>query len=69
MVGAPICKGCRQAIHSAYVTAVGATWHLEHFVCAACGRAWLPAYRLHSETSRANAHEWSHGRDPGWMPA
>ena len=38
MGGAPICKGCGQAIGGAYVTAMGATWHPEHFTCAACGR-------------------------------
>ncbi|HLZ61630.1 MAG TPA: protein DA1 [Ktedonosporobacter sp.] len=34
----PICKGCGQPIVGNYLNALGATWHPEHFVCAACGR-------------------------------
>jgi hypothetical protein len=34
----PICKGCGQPIWGNYLTALGATWHPEHFVCAGCGR-------------------------------
>lgn len=32
----PICKGCGQSINGYYLTALGATWHPEHFVCAIC---------------------------------
>jgi hypothetical protein len=32
----PVCKGCGQPIRGSYITALGATWHPEHFVCAAC---------------------------------
>lgn len=32
----PICKQCRQPIWGSYLTALGATWHPEHFLCAAC---------------------------------
>ena len=38
MVGQPVCKGCGQAIRGAYITALGDTWHPEHFLCAACHR-------------------------------
>ncbi len=34
----PVCKGCGQPIWGNYITALGGTWHPEHFVCAACGR-------------------------------
>ncbi len=34
----PICKGCGQSIRGNYLSALNATWHPEHFVCAACGR-------------------------------
>ena len=34
----PICKGCGQPVWGNYLSALGATWHPEHFVCAACGR-------------------------------
>jgi DNA-directed RNA polymerase subunit RPC12/RpoP len=34
----PVCKGCGQSIWGGYVTALGAAWHPEHFVCAACSR-------------------------------
>ena len=34
----PVCKGCGQPIWGNYFTALGGTWHPEHFVCAACGR-------------------------------
>src|SRR6266699_3615851 len=36
MTSQPICKGCGQPIYGKYLTALGATWHPEHFVCAAC---------------------------------
>ncbi len=36
MASQPICKGCGQPIYGRYITALGATWHPEHFVCAAC---------------------------------
>ena len=32
----PTCKGCGQSINGRYLTALGATWHPEHFVCAIC---------------------------------
>ncbi len=31
-----ICKQCGKPVHGGYVTALGAVWHPEHFVCAAC---------------------------------
>ena len=37
MFGAPICKKCGQPIAGSYLTALGATWHPEHFTCKACG--------------------------------
>lgn len=33
-----VCKRCGQPIRGNYLTALGATWHPEHFVCAGCGR-------------------------------
>ena len=36
MSSAPICKQCGQPIWGSYFTALGATWHPEHFLCAAC---------------------------------
>ncbi len=34
----PICANCKQPIlEGSYVTALGKTWHREHFLCAACG--------------------------------
>ena len=38
MTGQPVCKGCGNAIQGVYVTALGADWHPEHFLCAACRR-------------------------------
>lgn len=32
----PVCKQCGQPISGRYITALGAAWHPEHFVCAAC---------------------------------
>lgn len=32
-----ICKQCGKPVLGAYVNALGAVWHPEHFVCAACG--------------------------------
>jgi len=37
MLGFPICKRCGQPISGRYLTVLGATWHPEHFLCAACG--------------------------------
>ncbi|HEY4033574.1 MAG TPA: LIM domain-containing protein, partial [Ktedonobacteraceae bacterium] len=34
----PVCQGCGQPIWSNYLSALGATWHPEHFCCAGCGR-------------------------------
>jgi len=34
----PRCAGCGQPITGAYTTALGKTWHKEHFVCARCGQ-------------------------------
>lgn len=34
----PRCAGCGQPITGAYTTALGKTWHPEHFVCAHCRR-------------------------------
>src|SRR6266852_2860901 len=31
-----ICKLCGQSVQGGYVNALGAVWHPEHFVCAAC---------------------------------
>jgi len=49
MVGSqPVCKGCGQPIWGNYFTALGGTWHPEHFVCAACGRPITDAsFNLH----------------------
>jgi hypothetical protein len=38
MPGQPVCKGCGHPILGSYLTALNATWHPEHFVCAACQR-------------------------------
>lgn len=44
----PVCKGCGQPIWGNYFTALGGTWHPEHFVCAACGRPITDAsFNLH----------------------
>jgi LIM domain/Protein DA1 len=32
----PICKQCKQPIWGNYINTLGATWHPEHFLCAAC---------------------------------
>jgi len=32
----PTCKQCKQPIWGSYIDALGATWHPEHFLCAAC---------------------------------
>ena len=34
----PICKQCRQPILGEYITALDASWHPEHFLCAGCGK-------------------------------
>ncbi len=36
MTSQPICKQCGQPIGGSYITTLGATWHPEHFLCAAC---------------------------------
>jgi hypothetical protein len=44
----PVCKGCGQPIWGSYFTALGGTWHPEHFGCAACGRPITDAsFNLH----------------------
>lgn len=34
----PLCHYCGQLIWGEYITAMGATWHREHFLCAGCNR-------------------------------
>jgi hypothetical protein len=34
----PLCKYCGQSVRGQYITALGATWHPEHFLCAGCGQ-------------------------------
>ena len=34
----PLCKYCGQSVWGNFITALGATWHPEHFLCAGCGR-------------------------------
>jgi len=36
MSSQPICKACGQPIRGNYFSALDATWHPEHFLCAAC---------------------------------
>ncbi|PZW32891.1 protein DA1 [Thermosporothrix hazakensis] len=38
MNGRLICKGCGQPVQARVLWALGAPWHPEHFLCAACGR-------------------------------
>jgi DNA-directed RNA polymerase subunit RPC12/RpoP len=46
----PICKGCGQPIWGNYLSALNATWHPEHFVCAACGRPIAGAsFQMHED--------------------
>src|SRR5579883_1343789 len=40
----PVCKRCGQSIWGSYVSALGATWHPEHFVCAACGQPFADGH-------------------------
>ena len=35
----PVCKYCGQPIVGRYTTALGSTWHPEHFLCAGCGKS------------------------------
>lgn len=34
----PVCQGCGQPIRGNCLSALGATWHPEHFCCAGCNR-------------------------------
>src|SRR5579883_242079 len=44
----PICKGCGQPIRGNYVNALGADWHPEHLICAACGKPLnIQGFTLH----------------------
>lgn len=49
MFSQPICKQCRQPIWGNYIDALGATWHPEHFLCAACHKP--------IQDARFNMHE------------
>lgn len=33
-----VCKKCNKPIYGSYITALGAYWHPEHFVCTSCNR-------------------------------
>ena len=44
-----VCKQCGGQIWGEYVTALGATWHPEHFVCAGCGKPLSDArFQIHN---------------------
>jgi len=46
----PICKQCRQPIWGEYITALGASWHPDHFLCAGCGKPiGSEQYYVHQE--------------------
>jgi len=45
----PICKACGQPIRGSYFNAMNATWHPEHFLCAACHKP--------IDNTRFNLHE------------
>lgn len=36
MAAQPVCRLCEQPLYGHYITALNATWHPEHFLCAAC---------------------------------
>lgn len=48
----PRCAGCGQPITGGYTTALGKTWHPEHFVCARCGRPF-PSDGFHERDGKA----------------
>src|SRR5258707_8277252 len=58
----PICKQCGQPIWEGYVTALGATWHPEHFLCAAChqpiGSARFNLHRSEEHTSELQSRQY-----------
>jgi LIM domain-containing protein/protein DA1 len=43
MLSHPTCKQCKQPIWGNYINALGANWHPEHFLCAACHKPILDA--------------------------
>ncbi len=48
MPGQRLCKRCGHPIMGSYLTALGATWHPEHFICAGCGKPVSAAsFQLH----------------------
>ena len=50
MFSQPICKQCHKPILGNYLTALGTTWHPEHFVCTGCGRPLNSAkFTLHQD--------------------
>ena len=44
-MGDVVCKGCGKTIEGAYITALGAMWHPEHFKCVRCGSPLKGSYR------------------------
>jgi hypothetical protein len=48
MLYQPTCKQCKQPIWGNYIDALGANWHPEHFLCAACHKPIRDAsFNLH----------------------
>src|SRR5579859_746962 len=51
-----VCKQCGQPIIGEYITALGAAWHPEHFVCAGCGKVIVePSFNTHDGRPYHNA--------------
>lgn len=55
----PRCAGCGQPITGVCISALGKTWHHEHFVCARCGRPF-PSEGYHELDGKAYCedHYW-----------
>ncbi|HLI69825.1 MAG TPA: protein DA1 [Ktedonobacteraceae bacterium] len=49
----PLCHYCGQPVWGSYVTALGATWHPEHFLCARCGQ---PIYESTYQVSQGKPY-------------
>ena len=55
----PRCAGCGQPITSACTTALGKTWHPEHFVCAHCKRPFSgKSFFEHDGKVYCEEHYW-----------
>lgn len=60
----PRCAGCEQPITGRYTTALGKTWHPEHFVCTTCKKPFAGSRFYERDGKPYCEHDYHEGFSP-----